>query len=247
MFSHTPETAERRALMKDSRLIEKDHIRRTIETYLTSNTKPLCANEVFYRARETCTYHLATVVCDFLNREYPLVHLDPEALTKAIQICDNRKRADALRELVTVYFDAMMEKYGHTLSYLVSRRIDELFGHHTDFQHIDFGRYWAVPYQHAPVGSILVLSDDPDRKREIIYKLPDELEDDVEYCRVTGAGIFTINLEPAFDDDPYFIDPYEDESYSHECSSDYDHDAYDSNRSSCEYDCQYGCDYSDDS
>lgn len=208
----TPKQIDATQKIDDSRgemndqLMYQLYARQVIGDFIFSPT-PLDLNHLAYAmAYEICTYHLCVVICDHINglctdtdSQTPI---DAQALCDALMIENPMQRAKAFR---TVYGE------DKGIDFDVARRVDRLLGHHTDFYAVDFGDRWASTYQYAPVGSIVVLSDDPDKSTQIIDELPvpAKLEDSVEYLRVTGLGIFTIKLEPAYDDDPSFSGLYD--------------------------------------
>lgn len=192
---------------KVAALIEQAYITQAIESFLDSDS-PTRDHEAYDRVCEICSYHLAVVISDYLIKKYPGVALDSDYLCDVVLTCDPRKRATATSELMTSYFTSMAEA-GYKFDQMLGYRIDRLFGEHTDYQHIDFGDETAQDMKYAPVGSIVVIPDDSDQPIQVIDDMPREIDDDKDYLRVTGAGLFTTKLEPAYDEDASWSGPYE--------------------------------------
>ena len=188
-------------------LIDQSYITQAIESFLDSDS-PTRDHEAYDRVCEICSYHLSVVISDYLIKKYPGVALDPDALCAVVLTCDPRKRATATRELMTSYFTSM-DDAGYKFAPSIGYRIDRLLGEHTDYQHIDFGDETTQDMKYASVGSVVVIPDDPDQSIRVIDDMPRELDDDKDYLRVTGAGLFTTKLEPAYDEDASWSGPYE--------------------------------------
>lgn len=219
----------------------KENIQQIVEIYIS--TDPASQDKkVLDEIYGMCPGFLAEIVCNFLNKKYPKVQLNSKALYKGVIMHDNRERASTISALITDYFSKMKKEYGCTIGFVTARSIDELFAHSMNFQRIDFGNFWAIPYKYAPVNSIVVINlngktDEISNSIEVLDKMPDKICKDVGYFRVTSLGIFTINIEDAFDEDPYWVGPYEDGSIKQYDTYNYDYHVLGNHCWKCVGDC----------